>query len=1005
MKKTLLSLLCAGAMALPGNATVYEYTFAKNDITTAGGTKTYNDVEWSMTAADAIGWDNNASAKGIQIGTGTKPAHDWAISTSAFSNITGVVVNSSTANSATATLTVSVGGVNLSPESQALTTTATDYSFRASSAATGELKINLLQPSTSKALYIKSIKVYYDNEQMPDDHVFEPTGAGTETDPYTVADVIGLNNSKSETAWVKGYIVGYYVNNAVSLGVVTATSTPTNLALASDASETDGANCIPVQLPSGSSVQTALSPANSENIGKEVSVYGDLTAYFSVPGVKNTSDYLPKDESAQTNVADIASFLAAGAADNTKSYVITGTVTTVYQNGLNLYIQDASGALLVYGALDQQYSPGTALTGIEGKYSPYNGQPQMSPSKATFTEGTAGTAPTPAATNVAAITSASASKYVKLSGVTVAESDGDFTITEGTSSISLYNKFSQKIYPGENIDVVGVVNIYNDVLQIIPTETVGTEPTVDPIPDDCEEYTYEFTSNVFGSSLSEASTFTLGAIEWTLDPASYFGYDSTKGVQIGKAAGPITTWTIKTDAFTDAEIYRVELNASTGSGATISAAATIAGSAMNPASYNLIKDPADYLFGAQGTKGELVLTFTQTGTSKALYIKSIKVYYKGQLKTPDEPAVTEVDDIAAWLDEANTTTDITITGDVTVVYQNGKYLYVQDATGSLLVYGSLTNKYSAGDVLSGIKGKYSTYSGMIQFAPVDESFGDATSGDAPAPATVKVTDVTTDMMAKYVKFEGVTVSAIEGDDRNFTMTQDGAEITIRNQFNYTVTVTTGENLTVVAVLNNYNGTMQVYPIENVGGTTPPPTDDPEVTEEPTEFLSVADVLAMSADDTQADSWVKGYIVGWADVSESPYTVNEATAFFTAPATASTNMLIAPAADCTDWMECVAVQLPAGTLRERLNLQDNEANLGKGIYVYGNVEKYCGVHGVKSTSKYCWFIDDPDDSITGVQAEADAPARWFDLQGREVTDPATGIYIRVQGTTATKVLVK
>lgn len=44
-------------------------------------------------------------------------------------------------------------------------------------------------------------------------------------------------------------------------------------------------------------------------------------------------------------------------------------------------------------------------------------------------------------------------------------------------------------------------------------------------------------------------------------------------------------------------------------------------------------------------------------------------------------------------------------------------------------------------------------------------------------------------------------------------------------------------------------------------------------------------------------------------------------------------------------------------------------------------------------------------IETVEAETNAPAEWFDLQGRRVAEPAQGLYIRRQGRTATKVLVK
>ncbi len=53
-----------------------------------------------------------------------------------------------------------------------------------------------------------------------------------------------------------------------------------------------------------------------------------------------------------------------------------------------------------------------------------------------------------------------------------------------------------------------------------------------------------------------------------------------------------------------------------------------------------------------------------------------------------------------------------------------------------------------------------------------------------------------------------------------------------------------------------------------------------------------------------------------------------------------------------------------------------------------------------------FQADGTTRIESVVADgAEAPAEWFDLQGRRVAEPANGLYIRRQGRTATKVLVK
>lgn len=118
-----------------------------------------------------IGTDNNTyfnydSSKGQQFGSGNNPmklltlssdfAEDYGVET--------VIVNASMASSASATLSVSVGGVSLKCNDNteiALTTLASNYEFKASTLLTGEIKITISQ-TTSKALYVKSISVNYD---------------------------------------------------------------------------------------------------------------------------------------------------------------------------------------------------------------------------------------------------------------------------------------------------------------------------------------------------------------------------------------------------------------------------------------------------------------------------------------------------------------------------------------------------------------------------------------------------------------------------------------------------------------------------------------------------------------------------------------------------------------------------------------------------------------------------------------------------------------------------
>ncbi len=77
------------------------------------------------------------------------------------------------------------------------------------------------------------------------------------------------------------------------------------------------------------------------------------------------------------------------------------------------------------------------------------------------------------------------------------------------------------------------------------------------------------------------------------------------------------------------------------------------------------------------------------------------------------------------------------------------------------------------------------------------------------------------------------------------------------------------------------------------------------------------------------------------------------AVFDASADGATNLVLGPTADCKDYTKCVAIQLPKGTLRDELNLQQNPGNLGKQVLLFGDVMKYCSSPGLKNTSKYVW----------------------------------------------------
>lgn len=92
-------------------------------------------------------------------------------------------------------------------------------------------------------------------------------------------------------------------------------------------------------------------------------------------------------------------------------------------------------------------------------------------------------------------------------------------------------------------------------------------------------------------------------------------------------------------------------------------------------------------------------------------------------------------------------------------------------------------------------------------------------------------------------------------------------------------------------------------------------------------------------------WVYGYIVG-GDLTSAGKSVK------TSGITKATHLALASRSSVTEKSACVAVELPAGKVREALNLVDHPEHIGTRISVKGNlVDSYFGTIGLKGTSDY------------------------------------------------------
>ena len=146
--------------------------------------------------------------------------------------------------------------------------------------------------SASAAWCVDDVKFNVKEEEKPE-------GLGTKEAPITVAEAkAAYVDGEKKAAWVTGYIVGCLEGSVSKALFGLPTDTNTNLIIADAADCTDVNLCIPVELPKGT-VRTGLNLVdNKTNLGKKVTLKCSIEKYFSIAGLKGTSEYVLENSSA-----------------------------------------------------------------------------------------------------------------------------------------------------------------------------------------------------------------------------------------------------------------------------------------------------------------------------------------------------------------------------------------------------------------------------------------------------------------------------------------------------------------------------------------------------------------------------------------------------------------------------------------------------------------------------------------------------------------------------------
>jgi hypothetical protein len=121
----------------------------------------------------------------------------------------------------------------------------------------------------------------------------DPTGLGTQENPYKISDVM-KSSADATGVWIEGYVIGWVAGMNWQSGA-SFNNTPsddytnTNCILADSADVTSTASSIPAGIKAGATRDILGVKNNPDIYKKRVRVYGDVTKYFGVRGVKNIS--------------------------------------------------------------------------------------------------------------------------------------------------------------------------------------------------------------------------------------------------------------------------------------------------------------------------------------------------------------------------------------------------------------------------------------------------------------------------------------------------------------------------------------------------------------------------------------------------------------------------------------------------------------------------------------------------------------------------------------------
>ena len=317
---------------------------------------------------------------------------------------------------------------------------------------------------------------------------------------------------------------------------------------------------------------------------------------------------------------------------------------------------------------------------------------------------------------------------------------------------------------------------------------------------------------------TEAGTFTAAKGEQTVTlstPAANLLYQIEVDCKQASSNGPIQI--SKVEYFvaiadvpaTAIELDQTSLNLEVGTSATLVATLT----------------PAEATTAVVWTSSDETVATVNNGTVNAVKAGTATITATAGEGITATCEVTVREQTPKTLAEIDYTTDGTEykLAPITVVYVNGKNIYVQDATGAGLIYGSALT-VNAGDIVSGLVVTTKVFNKLPELETTATN-EDVTiiSGDAPSPVEATAAPVAAEVN-KYLLLKGVVfakdATTINGNYvQNVTASFKGEDITIRDNFKITGGTILADTYDIEGFVCLYNTTVQFYPTKMTSTAT------------------------------------------------------------------------------------------------------------------------------------------------------------------------------------------